>query len=92
MANKKKLIEMDPKHKEWLKRTAQELRLYEKDVIFQVFENAMKTNVMESFKKRAVTSELQRNLDQLAMKGKEIAALQERSERLLRQAEEADGK
>lgn len=90
MENKKKLIELDNKHKEWLKRTAQELKLYEKDVIYQVFENAMKSNVMESFKKRAVTSELQRTLEQLSQGAKNIAALQERSEKLLREAEESE--
>lgn len=91
MANKKKLVEMDVKHQEWLKKSARELGKYEKDLIYQVFEYAIKNNALETFKKKAVTSELQMTLEKLSKGAKEIAALQERSERLLKEAEESDG-
>lgn len=92
MAIKKKLVEMDVKHKEWLKKSSKELGKYEKDIIYQVFEYAIKNNALETFKKKAVTSELQKTLEQLSAGAKNIAALQERSERLLKEAEETDGK
>jgi hypothetical protein len=92
MATKKKLVEMDGKHKDWLKKSSRELGMYEKDIIYQVFEYAIKNNALETFKKRAVTSELQKTLEQLSAGAKNIAALQERSERLLKEVEETDGK
>lgn len=93
MASKKKLVEMDAKHQEWLKKSSKEMGKYERDIIYQVFEYAIKNNALEIFKKKAVTSELQKTLEQLSEGAKNIAALQERSEKLLRQAEESnDGK
>lgn len=93
MAHKKKLVEMDVKHADWLKKSSRDLGKYEKDIIYQVFEYAIKHNALESFKKHTVVSELQKTLEQLSGKAKDIAALQERSERLLKEAEETtDGK
>lgn len=87
MQNKKKLVEMDIKHMQWLKKAARDVGRYEKEIIYQVFEFFIRNNGLESFRKRAVTSELQRTLDQLSQGAKQIAELQERSERLLKEAE-----
>lgn len=91
MAIKKKLVEMDVKHKEWLKHAARETGKYEKDLIYQVFEFFIKNNGLDTFKKKAITSELQRTLMALSEGAKNIAALQERSEKLLKEAEESEG-
>lgn len=93
MTIKKKLVRMDTKHKEWLKHSARELGRYEHEIIYHVFEYAIKNNALETFKKKSVVSELQKTLEQLSVGAKNIAALQERSEKLLKEAEDqGDGK
>lgn len=83
MASKKKLIEMDTAHEDWLKRTSRELELYEKDIIYHVFENAIKTNVMETYKSSVLSTDL---LDQLTKRVNEIESIKQKAQELLKQA------
>jgi hypothetical protein len=84
---KKKLIEIEASHEDWLKQMARELALYEKDVLRQVFEYAIKHNIMDSYKSRVVSSQIQKTIDQLAQGAKDIASLRAKAEELLRAQE-----
>lgn len=84
---KKKLIDMDATHEDWIKHTAKELELYEKDVIFHVFDYAIKHSIMEGYRSRVVNSELQKTLNQLAQGVQDIASLKQKAEELLKQAD-----
>lgn len=85
--SKKKLIEMETAHEEWLKRAADELNLYEKEVISHIFEYAIKNNIMSAFKNRVVSSELHKTLDKLAQGVQDLAVLKAKTEELLKQTE-----
>ena len=84
--SKKKLIEIEAAHEEWLKRAADEFNMYEKDVIRHVFDYVIKHNVMANFRSRVVSSELHKTLDELAKGVQDIASLKAKAEELLRQA------
>lgn len=87
----KKLLEIDVKHQEWIKRTAKELGIYEKEVVMAALEYAMNNNVMRQYKQKVVSSQLERTLDQLSSQAKAIAELQEKAEGQLRSLQKTDG-
>lgn len=91
MATKKKLIEMESKHQEWLRNTALDLKLFERDIINHVFEYAITNNAVGLLKQKAATNELQQTVNRLQKFAQEAAALQERGEEVLKKVESGDG-
>lgn len=87
---KKVLTEMLVRHHEWMKRTAKSLNIYEKEVLAAVFNHAIEAGVMEKYKSHVAVNQLQKTLDDLAKGAKDIVALKEKGEELIRRM--ADGK
>lgn len=80
----KKLIEIEIKHHEWIKRTARTLGMFEREVMATLIENAITTNVMDAYKAKVAANQLTKTLARLSLQADGIAVLKEKAESQLR--------